>query len=716
MKKLLITGVSGLLGNNLAYYFKDRYEILGLYNSHPVTVGGIYTEKCDISDESSIKKIISEFDPSIIIHCASLTDIDRCEMNKELTREINVLSTKVIVDSIFEKDIKLVYISTDAVYDGVKGNFSEEDKIYPLNYYGRTKYEGELEIAKKTSSLIFRTNIFGWNIQDKKSLGEWILDELQANRNINGFKDAYFSSVYTLEFARIIDMAIQKKLTGVYNCGSPDPCSKYEFALKIADCFGLDKTLIKPILIERFDFKAKRGKDLSMNVMKLQKALDYRLPAIEQSIDMFYRDYKSGMPVELKKTDAGLPEAKFIPYARQNISESDIRYVVNVLRSDWLTQGPLVEDFEKELSEYCGTRHAVAMNSGTSALHAACLAAGIGKGDEVITSPITFVASANCAVYCNAKPVFADIDSKTYNIYPVEIERKITSRTKAVIPVHFAGQSCDMESIDEIVRSAERKFGHKIHIIEDACHSLGSLYKGNKVGAGVYSDMAVMSFHPVKHITTGEGGMVLTNDEILYKKLKTLRSHGITIAPDEFVNTDLAFTTGNQPSVNPWYYEQIELGYNYRLTDIQSALGLSQLKKLDTFRRRRREIVNRYNDAFRDVENITTPFENADCNSNFHLYVLLFDFERIGINRAGFMLKLRERGIQTQVHYIPVYLQPFYRKTFGTKWGDCPNAEEYYKKCLSIPLYASMADNDVEKVITEITEVISSSSRSESKC
>lgn len=709
MERLLITGVSGLLGNNLAYYLKNKYEILGLFNSHPVTIDGIYTEKCDISDENSIKKTIGEFDPSIIIHCASLTDIDQCEMNKEPTKKINVLSTKNIVDSILDKDVKPVYISTDAVYDGIKGNFYEEDKINPLNYYGRTKYEGELEIAKKTDSLIFRTNIFGWNIQDKKSLGEWILDELKANRNINGFKDAYFSSIYTFEFSRVVDMAIQKNLSGVYNCGSSDSCSKYEFAFKIADCFGLDKTLINPISIENFNFKAKRGKNLSLNVMKLQKALDYRLPAMEQSIDTFYRDYKSGRPVELKKTDASLPKAKFIPYARQNISESDIRFVVNVLRSDRLTQGPVVEEFERALSAYCDARYAVAMNSGTSALHAACLAAGVGKGDEVITSPITFVASANCAVYCSAKPVFADIDTKTYNIDPVEIERKITSRTKAVIPVHFAGQSCDMESIYTIIKAAELKFGHKIYIIEDACHVLGSLYKGNKVGSGIYSDMTVMSFHPVKHITTGEGGMALTNDEVLCKNLKRLRSHGITSSPDEFVNTDLAFrpsATGTQPLANPWYYEQSGLGYNYRLTDIQSALGLSQLKKIDAFRMRRREIVDKYNDAFKDVEFVTIPFEDTNCDSNFHLYVLLFDFGRIGINRAEFMLKLKEQGVQTQVHYIPVYLQPFYQKTFGTKWGDCSNAEYYYKKCLSLPLFPAMTDQDVEKVIVAVAEAI----------
>lgn len=285
----------------------------------------------------------------------------------------------------------------------------------------------------------------------------------------------------------------------------------------------------------------------------------------------------------------------------------------------------------------------------------------------------------------------------------------MTIRTKAIIPVHFAGQSCDMEAIQQVKEEAEEQYGHKIYIIEDACHALGSLYKNKKVGCCAFSDMTVMSFHPVKHITTGEGGVVFTNDENLYKKLRRFRSHGITSDPEEFENIDLAFQTSSldsKPLVNPWYYEQISLGYNYRITDIQCALGLSQLKRLDMFRKRRREIVNQYNATFKEVEFVHTPFEDSHCESNFHLYVLLFDLEKIGIDRAQFMLELRRRGIQTQVHYIPVHLQSFYRKHFGTNWGDCPNAEKYYSKCLSIPLYPEMTDQDVERVIDTIKDII----------
>ncbi len=705
--KLLITGVSGLLGSNLVYYFKEKYEVLGLYNAHPVAISGIYPEQCDLLDGSQTAAVVAAFAPSVIIHCASATNIDQCETDKVSTEKINVVATRNLVGSVHEKDVKLIYISTDAVYDGDKGFFAEDGPVSPRNYYGITKFEGEKEVQKNSNTLVVRTNIFGWNIQRKKSLGEWILDELTANRTINCFHDAYFSSIYTLELARAIDIAIQRDLKGVYNCGSSDSCSKYEFALKLASYFGLDANLIKSISIDNFNFKAKRGKNLSLNVNKFQKKLNYKLPTIDQSVEAFYRDFKSGVPAELKEgTVAANREASFIPYGRQWISEGDIQSVVNILRSDRLTQGPTIESFEEALSAYCGARYAVAMNSATSVLHATCLAAGVGAGDEVITSPITFVASANCAVYCGAKPVFADIDLRTYNIDPKEIEKKITERTKAIITVHFAGQSCDMSSIYEIVKAAERKYGRKIYIIEDACHALGSLYKNKKVGSCVYSDMAVMSFHPVKHITTGEGGVALTNDETLYKKLKKIRSHGITSTPEEFMNRDLAFqhrVRDDGPLPNPWYYEQVTLGYNYRITDIQSALGLSQLGRLDLFRHRRRGIVEKYNKEFRTLENITLPYEDRNCDSNFHLYVVLFDFEGMRTDRARVMAHLRSNGIQTQVHYIPVHLQPFYRQRFGTKAGDCPRAENYYRQCLSVPLFPAMNDQDVEKVIGTVT-------------
>ena len=701
-KRILITGVSGLLGNNLAYYFKDKYTILGLYNSHPVIIDGIQTQKGDITSKSLFSKIISEFNPDIVIHCASITDVNFCEMNKELTDRVNVFGAGVVTDSVGDDNIKLIYISTDSIFDDAKGGFSENNAVSPLNYYGLSKCKGEKKVLKKSNSLILRTNFFGWNIQDKFSLAEWILSELSNNRMIKGFKDAYFSSIYTFELAKILDMAINKDLTGIYNCASASSLSKYDFAVHVAERFDLNKSLIKPISIDEFNFKAKRGKNLTLNIDKITKDLNYSLPTITESIEAFYRDFKEGLPEKIKRNTSFIktfPKSNCIPYGRQSIDENDIKAVVDVLKSTNLTQGPKIAEFESGLCDVTSARYAVAVNSGTSALHIACLAAGIGIGDEVITSTNTFVASANCIVYCGAKPVFADIDSKIYNISPAEIEKKITKNTKAVIPVHFAGQSCDMETIREITKASEKKYGHKIYIIADACHALGSLYKGSKIGSCTYADMVVMSFHPIKHITTGEGGVVLTNDESLYNKLKRFRSHGIASKPEEFINK-------NQ---NPWYYEQIDLGYNYRITDLQCALGLSQIKKLPIFSKRRKEIVNQYNRKFKNIEVIQTPYESPDCSSNFHLYVLLFDFKKIGIERGFFMTELKKKGIQTQVHYIPVHTQPFYQRKFHTKWGDCSISEEYYKKCLSIPLFPAMTDEDVKKVISGIEETIKAS-------
>jgi perosamine synthetase len=709
-KKIVITGISGLLGSNLAYYFKDIYDILGLYNTHPVEINGIHTQQADILSVDSLKIVIQKFRPDIIIHCASLTDIDYCETNKENTDIVNVIGTKNIVDSVSDGNTKIIYISSDSVYEGVAGNYSETDLVKPQNYYGLSKYKGELEVLKRANSLTLRTNIFGWNIQAKHSIAERILHELTGNAPINGFKDVYFSSIYTFDLAVLLEKAIEQDLAGIYNCGSHDSISKYEFALLIARFFELNQNLVRPISIDDFKFKAKRGKNLSLNVSKLALALNRNLPRIHDTVESFYNDFKSGLNKKIgRQMLSGKVTKPFLNYGKQSIDKDDIQAVVEVLQSTSLTQGPKIPEFESALCRTVDASFAVACNSGTSALHMACLAAGVGLGDEVITSPITFVASANCAVYCGATPVFADIEPRTYNISPEEIEKRITRKTRAIIPVHFAGQSCEMERIQEIVLSSEKKFWRKIYIIEDASHALGSIYKGKKVGSGSFSDMTAMSFHPVKHITTGEGGVVFTNDESLAKRLKHFRSHGITNDPNDFLNLDLAFQPIDGDTLripNPWYHEQTCLGYNYRITDIQCALGLSQLRKLDSFILRRRQIVNRYNSAFKDTPHITIPFEDQNCLTNFHLYVLLLDFQSIGIHRARFMLNLKEREIQTQVHYIPVHLQPFYQHNYHTKQGDCPRAEAYYDKCLSIPLYPAMTDEDVERVIYEIKEMV----------
>lgn len=710
MKKMLITGISGLLGNNLALYFQDKFDILGLYHSNKVELENIRTAHADIaSPNSGLSRVVEEFQPDVVVHCASLTNIDFCESNRDLTSRINIEGTRIVVDSIKDIDCKLIYISTDTVYDGKKGNYLESDPVSPPNFYGYSKYEGELETLKKTGALVIRTNIFGWNLINKHSIAEWIISELTAGREIKGFCDVIVSSIYNFDLAKILRLAIEKDISGVYNLGSRTSLSKFEFALELAGRFGLDKGLIKPVSVDDFPFTAKRAKNLSLNTDKISVALGCTVPTIHESIEDFYKDHLAGLPQRLKRKRSLYPVSSDLPlltYGRQVLDDDDISAVTAVLKSINLTQGPHIIEFERNICRYVSATHGIACNSGTSALHLACIAAGVGPGDEVITSPNTFVASANCALYCGARPVFADIDPKTYNISPAEIETKMNKNTRAVVPVHFAGQSCDMEAIRDIVARKEREFGRKIFIIEDACHALGSVYKGGKVGSCEFSDMAALSFHPVKHITTGEGGMVLTNNEGLAKKLRKLRSHGISSNPEELIGEDMAWQNPEKTLQNPWYYEQQLLGYNYRITDIQCALGISQLRKLEVFRKRRRQIVDAYDKAFGSKKSIQVPFEAPDCESNFHLYVLVIDFKRIGLSRAGLMFDLKKKRIQTQVHYIPVYLQPFYRERLGTKRGDCPQAEAYYANCLSIPLHPAMTDQDVNGVIYEITQLV----------
>lgn len=364
-----------------------------------------------------------------------------------------------------------------------------------------------------------------------------------------------------------------------------------------------------------------------------------------------------------------------IPYGRQWIEADDIQAVVDVLKSDYLTTGPLVEEFEQAVAGYTGAKYAVAVANGTAALHAACFAAGIGPGDEVITSPITFAASANCVLYCGGTPVFADIDARTYNIDPADIRRRITLRTKAIIPVHLAGQPCDM---DEIHRIAEE---YHLTVIEDGAHALGSVYQGRKIGG--LSDMTTFSFHPVKPVTTGEGGMVTTNDESLYRKLLLFRSHGIT--------RDGA---GLRRQEGPWYYEQQILGYNYRMSDIQCALGISQMRKLDRFLEKRRQLARRYDAAFADCSDIITPYQTAGTDSSWHLYIIRL----LNHDRKAMFEQLREEGIGVNVHYIPVYRHPYYQE-HGYEKEYCKNAEALYAHMMTLPLYPLLSGEEQDRVV-----------------
>jgi len=383
-----------------------------------------------------------------------------------------------------------------------------------------------------------------------------------------------------------------------------------------------------------------------------------------------------------------------IYYGKQDINEADIQAVEAVLRSDFLTQGPAIERFEQRVAQYCGVKYAVAVCNATSALHIACLAAGLGKGDLLWTSPITFVASANCARYCGADVDFVDIDENTYNMSVPALEQKLQEAKrrgrlpKIVVPVHMAGQSCDMRAIKKL----SEEYGFTL--LEDASHCIGADYADTKVGSCAYSDMAVLSFHPVKIITTGEGGMVLTNDAALYEQLYLYRSHGITRDPKHMT----------KESDGDWYYQQVALGFNYRMTDIQAALGASQMDRLDAFVARRRFLAARYDELLRDLP-LKTPFVLKEAQPSWHLYIVRIDFDRVRKTKQQIFAEMREKGVALNLHYIPVHTQPYY-EALGFHAEDCPAAVEYYREALTLPLYPCMTDAEQEMAARALREVL----------
>ena len=383
-----------------------------------------------------------------------------------------------------------------------------------------------------------------------------------------------------------------------------------------------------------------------------------------------------------------------IPYGQQDINQADIDSVVDVLQSDFLTQGPQVPLFEKKVSDYCGSEFGVAVNSATSALHVACLALGLGKGDWLWTSPNTFVASANCGLYCGAKIDFVDIDPRTYNLSTEELEKKLIQARqdnklpKIVIPVHFAGQSCDMEKI----HSLSQEYGFKI--IEDASHAIGGKYLDKPIGGCQYSDITVFSFHPVKIITTAEGGLATTNDKELSERMQLFRSHGVTRDPELMT----------KEAEGSWYYQQVDLGFNYRMTELQAALGVSQTQRLNEFVARRHVLQKRYDSLLSDLP-IIRPYQDKHSFSALHLYPIQIDLNKVSKNREQIFDELRETGVGVNVHYIPIHTQPYYRQ-LGFKDGEFPNSESYYKAALSLPLYSGMSFQEQDKVVEFVTKVL----------
>ena len=678
MKTIVFAGGSSLLAQSWIREEQPEYNfILGVHKREPDQNKGRNVVLAYENPEELAKQF-QQLKADIVVNCIGLTNVEACEEDEKLAAYTNVEITQNIAQASKLSKVKLVHISTDHLFDGELPYASEQDKKVPTNTYGRTKSQGEdVVLDTHSDSLVIRTNFFGWGPSYKPSFSDKILNSLERSTPIQLFDDVYYTPVSVASLREYILALVEKSANGIFNVTSSERITKYEFGCQLADAFGYSKNLIEPVSIESIPGLTQRPKDMSLSNHKLSVFLSKSIPSLKEQI------------LALKEEEKQQQERLVIPYGRQDVSQEDINAVVDVLRSDFITQGPVIQQFERRVADYCGANYAYACNSATSALHIACLALGVGEGDLVWTSPISFVASSNCALYCNAEVDFVDIDGATYNMSPIVLEKKLEEAKargrlpKVVIPVHLAGQSCEMEQIHALSKT------YGFRIIEDASHGIGAQYKDQPVGSCTYSDITVFSFHPVKIITTGEGGMCLTNDPALSLLLGRYRSHGITRQAAEM----------SKAPDGPWYYEQLNLGLNYRMNDIQAALGLSQMDRLDEFIEKRRAIARRYDELL--VNSIVeTPHQHPDTNSSWHLYIIRLK-ENVKISHKQLFEKFRAAGILVNIHYIPIYRQPYYKELGFTSSGF-EEAEKYYEEAISIPIFPTLSQEEQRKVVSLI--------------
>ena len=682
MKTILFAGGTSLLAKSWTRSVENDYNYIISVHKRKLKDKNVKTITLDYSNPAKIPEQLKNNNVQILINCIGLTIVEECSKYPEKAIKANTIIPKILAKACKEAKVKFVHISTDHLYDGDKSYYSEEDKKSPLNKYAETKSMAEEEImSENKNSLIIRTNFFGWGPSYKNSFSDKILKHLEAEKKIDLFGDVFYTPISIDELKKQILKLIELNASGIFNISSNERISKYDFGCRIARIFGYSTDLIINSSIDNCKGLVLRPKDMSLSNHKLTTYTGKVIPSIDKQLEL------------LKKLRDEGNERPVIPYSRQNISEKDIESVVEVLRSDFVTQGPIIEKFEDKIAEYCNARYAYACNSGTSALHIACLSLGLKEGDIVWTSPISFVASSNCALYCNAEVDFVDIDSKTYNMSTDSLEEKLISANKkgklpkVVIPVHLSGQSCDMKRIFEL----SLEYGFKI--IEDASHAVGAKYEDQPVGDCRYSDITVFSFHPVKIITTCEGGMCLTNDTQVAELIYRYRSHGITRQPSQMTKA---------PD-GPWYYEQLELGLNYRINDVQAALGLSQMSRLDSFIKEREEIAKKYNELLSDSI-VSVPEISPKCSSSWHLKIIRVKENNITTHKQLFE-KFRTAGILVNIHYIPIYRQPFY-KSLGFDINNFPEAEKYYKEAISIPIFPGLKEFEQEKVVSLIKKPV----------
>jgi len=701
-KKILITGGSGLLAVNWALSTRSNYAVTLLLHHKKISLLGVETDIASLGSLDECSFVLAKHQPDIVIHTAGLTNVEECETNPDLAQEVNVDLAKNIAIACSSQGVKLVHISTDHLFLGDQEFTTENTSTNPVNNYAKTKFLGEQKVLENCKdALVIRTNFFGWGTRYRQSFSDFILSKLRSGKPLDLFQDVFFSPILIDNLSSEVHQLIDLKATGLFNVVSSERISKYDFGIKLANCFNLDTSLINKISVDDKPNLVKRPKDMSLSNIKLRQTLDCKIASLDDQLQTLKKQESEGVASQVT--------LDIIPYGKHYIDEDDIQSVVDVLRHGMLTQGPKVAEFENKIANYVGAKYAVAVANGTAALHLACMVLELGEGDEVITSPNTFVATSNSILYVGAKPVFVDIDNQTLNIDIDQIEKAIldSNNIKAIFPVHFAGLPCDMERIKKLADK------YNLAIVEDAAHALGATYNdGSKVGNCQYSDMTTLSFHPVKGIAAGEGGMVITNDKSLYHKLTLLRSHGITKGNFEFpgiseadnllINKDEALENGE---LKRWYYEMQYLGYNYRITDIQCALAISQMNKIDLFLDGRRSMAKFYDQALSETPNITSLQTHGRDNSSHHIYVVSIDFDKIGISRHQFMQKLAEQGVGSQVHYIPVVNQPYYQD-IGYGIDRYPSTNQYYQNTLSIPLYYGLSNADQKLVVYSIKELL----------
>lgn len=675
-EKIFILGSSGLLGRNLCHYLKKYYQIIGHINKRSVYLDDIKTVSFDFFNKNELKKFLIKYRPDIIINSTGITNVEECEKDKPKAFKVNVKINGLFSSLSNKYNFKFISISTDHLHgNNPRKKFSEKDITSPINYYAFTKIKSEkLILQNSDNSLILRTNFFGNGFHYRKSFSDQIIEKLINSEKVFLFKDVFFNPVLIAEFAYILKRLIKKNISGILNVSSDEKISKYRFGLMIAKTLNLNSRLISPITLSSKKKLKKRPKNMALDNSVLKKILKIK---------------KISLLNQLKKLKYEKKINKFLPYGRQSINRDDIKSVNKVLKSDFITQGPKIDEFEKKVAHYVGSKYAVAVSSASAGLHLSCLAYNLNKKSNLITSPITFVSTANAGKHCGSKIFFSDIDLNTINLDPISLEKKLKNNKEKnlVIPVHFAGLGCDMKNINKLRKK------YNFDIVEDASHALGAKYlSGEKVGCCKYSLATVFSFHPVKIIASGEGGIITTNNKDFYEKLISLRSHGMIRENNKFLNKDL--------KKSPFAYEIHDLGLNYRITDIQSALAISQLNRIDRFISKRKKIAKIYDKFFSKIPYIELPQRKFRNISSNHLYIIRLNFKKMGISRESLMENLKKDNIGTQVHYIPIPKQPiYYEKNYEKKYK---NSFKYYDSCLSIPIHYDLNYKDQINIIKKI--------------